>query len=111
MLASGAICRLVSEKPRSCDMPVLLAAKGMRRMTDCQHNIMHRVLAPSGLRYWACRCGERAKLCNDSRDRALAEFVAAFDEWRDSWRNPGTPMVSLKSVFAARAALDATEDS
>ena len=81
-------------------------------MTDCPHDIMHRVVAPSGLRYWACRCGARARLHSDSRNRALADFVAAFDAWDDSGQK-GTEDIwgpLFKALLAARAALDATED-
>ena len=87
-------------------------------MTDCPHDIVNRMRyhKRGGERgdYWACNeCGHVFTPRNDSRERALAEFVAAFDAWINA--RAGELATgrghTWKDMIEARAALDATEEA
>ena len=93
-------------------------------MTDCPHDIVNRMRfhKRGGERgdYWACaECGHVFTPRNDSRESALAEFVAAFDEWREAPEGHGLAVdlcdqkmrPYAERLHEAREALDATEDA
>ena len=83
-------------------------------VTDCPHDIIHgvRIDTPDGQRAsaWVCVDCAQSFTPRDSRNRALADFVAAFDACFAVWSSD-TMNDEFRAMLAARAALDATEDS
>ena len=100
-------------------------------MTDCPHErIMTLCIDAPGTEMhgrptlWACaecqRKFEPLTQAGIARERALADFVAAFDAWREAFYGTESPdkvsvLVAFNAMMTARtaiprAALDATED-